>query len=111
VYQRIVNQEYQSHFRYLLICNTKKINQNSVISKFKTNSRTLNFLNKSSLINRAEKILRFFVVENTLEILKTARVSVEDQQRSSRSNQITRMFQIDLFDIIFETIQKNLLTI
>jgi hypothetical protein len=59
--------------------------------KSKTNSRTLNFLNKSSLINKARGILRFFVVEDTLEMLEIARVSIEDQQRSSRSSQVTRM--------------------
>jgi uncharacterized lipoprotein NlpE involved in copper resistance len=59
--------------------------------KSKTNSRTLDFLNKSSLINKAREILWFFVVEDTLEMLETTRVSIEDQQRSSRSSQVTRM--------------------
>jgi len=38
----------------------------------------LNFLNKSSFLNKAKRIFRFFVVKDTLEILKTIRVSIKD---------------------------------
>jgi hypothetical protein len=107
VYQRIVNQGYQSHFRHLPICDAKEVNQDSAMPKSKTNSRTLDFLDKSYLINRAGGILRFFVVEDTLEMLEPARVSVEGQQRSSGPGQVTRMPQIDSFDAMPEAIQKD----
>lgn len=103
VYQRIVNQGYQSHFRHLPIYDAKEVNQDSALPKSKTNSRTLDFLDKSFLINRAGGILRFFVVEDTLGMLETARVSVEDQQRG----QVTKMSQIDSFDAMPEAIQKD----
>ena len=104
VYQRIVNQGYQSHFQHLPICDAKEVNKNSAMPKFKTNSWTSDFLDKSFLINRAGGILRFFVVEDTLKMLETARISVAGQQRSSWSSRVTN---IDSFNAMPEAIQKN----
>ena len=38
----------------------------------------LDFLNKFSFFNKARKILRFFVVKNILEMLKTTQVSIKN---------------------------------
>lgn len=44
--------------------------------KFKTNSQTLNFLDKFSLIYKVEKIFRFFVIKDMLEILEIVQISI-----------------------------------
>jgi hypothetical protein len=108
VYQRIVNQGYQSHFQHLPICDTKEVDEDIAMRKSKTKSRTLGFLDKSSLIYGAGGILRFFVVEDTLEMLEIARVSVAGQQRGSRPSRITK---IDSFDAMPEAIQRDPSTI
>lgn len=84
VYQRIVNQGYQSHFQHLPICEAKEVDEISAMPKSNTNFRIADFIDKSSLINRARGLLRIFVVEDTLGNLKAARASVEEEEFNAR---------------------------
>jgi hypothetical protein len=107
VYQRIVNQGYQSHFQHLPICDATEVDEKSARPKSDTNSRMTDLIDKSSRINRARGVFRFFAVEDTLEMLAAARASVEGHKRSSMPGGVTKIPQIDSFHAIPKAIQED----
>jgi len=76
----------------LLICDAQEVNKKSIILKFNLNSRINFFINKYFLINKAREVFRFFVVENTLKMLKLARAFIKDYKRSLILNREIKIF-------------------
>lgn len=76
----------------MLICDAQEVNKKSIMLKFNLNSRINFFINNSFLINRAREVFRFFVVENTLKMLKLARAFIKDYKRSLILNRKIKIF-------------------
>lgn len=76
----------------MLICDAQEVNKKSIILKFNLNSRINFFINKYFLINKAREVFRFFVVENTLKMLKLARAFIKDYKRSLILNREIKIF-------------------